>query len=115
MPDWTVTPEEIALVSVDDELSEYWTRELFPDPSERWLRFGRAMNDHFETEIAPKVRGVLDAASLAIQEFARSLSPIIRDAYNTIDQAQRQAGRHKPGRGRRAPANRRKRQAAKVF
>ena len=100
----TVDPEDIALVSVDDELSEEWSNLL--DPRAQAMYLIRAPIEQIES--------AFEELASALQNYLariwRQYGPLISRLYEAL------YGRPQPprknGRGRRAPANRRRRVAA---
>lgn len=100
----TITPEEIALVSVDDELAAEWSTRL--DARQQALD---AYAGHVSAALARFARS-MDEWS---REFSAAWGPAMRHLHDLFAEAPRPS--RKPGRGRRAPSNRRRRLARRAL
>lgn len=103
----TITPEEIALVSVDDDLAAEWSGRL----DQRQQAFD-VLRAHVE-----RVNAVASEFLRSMAEWYRAVmeawGPAMRDLYDLFAEVPKST--RKPGRGRRAPSNRRRRLARRAL
>lgn len=104
---WDVSAEDIALESVDDGVARSLANEFLPATQLR-----RTV-EAYVVRITPVIHELNDAVARAADGMKPFMAAMRRFAEQ-VDTAQREAGKHKPGRGRRAPANAAKRRAARV-
>lgn len=103
----TITPEEIALVSVDDDLAAVWSARL--DARQQSLDVLRAHAERMNAMASELLRSLAEWDRAVMEAWG----PAIRHLHDLFAEAPKST--RKPGRGRRAPSNRRRRLARRAL